>query len=351
MKIVKCQKCGNYIPKAVKCYHCGNSTDFSETEEIAVHKNVAKDYVRMSELIEERKFDDAINLSHKILEWMPNLAGVFWLRLLAKNKCSTAAELITRGFPCDDDADLINALRFSSGEERIAYENIQKTVISIRGMLLTDISDHEYRCKSATNILEIREGFSEEIEKRKKKLFNIWSDLKEIEHALYALQTDCRLLAKERQLELEQAVQEAVAIKAEMDKMKDVDCTSERLYALQVRLGSILARSNSSREAIESMKNQHAWVAEFSEQISRRDQQIELINSEIVSLAAYEKKVQETISEIESIENKHKKARISADRYDFSPAASLIGTNEFEQILRASGVNSELFLNPLSADY
>ena len=66
---------------------------------------------------------------------MPNLAGIFWLRLLAKNKCSFAAELIEKGFNCEDDADLCNALAFSTEAEHSIYLDIQNMVNAARKAL------------------------------------------------------------------------------------------------------------------------------------------------------------------------------------------------------------------------
>lgn len=94
MKIVRCPKCGKYIHKAVKCFHCGNTAGFEEISGSDVHENITQEYARMDILIEDKKYDEAIALSYTILEWMPNLAGVFWFRLLARYKCSTAMDQV-----------------------------------------------------------------------------------------------------------------------------------------------------------------------------------------------------------------------------------------------------------------
>lgn len=338
MKIVKCSKCGKYIHKADKCFHCGNTAGFDEMGETVVHENVAQDYARMEVLVEDRKFDEAISVSYTVLEWMPNLAGVFWLRLLAKNKCSTAIELISKGFSCDEDSDFCNALSFSVGEEHSTYEDIQKSVTEIRNALKKEISEHEYRCKSDTNIMQIKKTMQGEIDGRKQKLFALWSDLEDTEHSLYAFEMDCRLLTKEYQTGLAQAAQAASAIKSETYRMEE--CTAEKLHEFQVRMGNVLQQSESSKESIESMKKQHPWVKEFADLVSQRNQKVKLINSEIASLASYERTVQQTITEIEHIESRHKTGLIAADRYDFADAVALLGTDAFNTILRGAGVGA-----------
>ena len=336
MKIVKCPKCGKYIHKAVKCFHCGNTAGFEEISSVEVHENVVQEYARMDVLIEDKKYDEAIALSYTILEWMPNLAGVFWLRLLAKYKCSTAIDLICKGFPCDEDADFCNALDFSTDEEHSAYEDIKAAVSQIRIALKKEICEHEYSSKSATDIMQIKKTMQGEIERRKEKLFSLWSDLEDTEHSLYALEMDCRLLTKEHQTGLEKSAQAAAAIKSEAYRLEE--CTAEKLHSLQVRMGNVLQQSESSKDSIDSMKKQHPWVKSFSDLVTKRNEKVRLINSEISSLSSYERTVQQTVSEIERIESRHRTALIAADKYDFTDSAALLGTNAFNDVLRSAGV-------------
>lgn len=336
MKLVKCPKCGKYIHKAVKCFHCGNTAGFEEISSGEVRENVAQEYARMDVLIEDKKYNEAITLSYTVLEWMPNLAGVFWLRLLAKYKCSTAIDLICKGFPCDEDADFCNALDFSTDEEHSAYEDIKAVVSQIRVLLKKEISDHEYSSKSATDIMRIKKTMQGEIECRKEKLFSLWSDLENTEHSLYALEMDCRLLMKEHQMGLEKAAQEAAAIKSEAYRMEE--CTAEKLHSLQVRMGNVLQLSESSKDSIDSMKKQHPWVKSFFDLVTKRNEKVRLINSEISSLSSYERTVQQIVAEIEHIEIQHKTALIAADKYDFSDAVALLGINAFNEVLRNAGV-------------
>lgn len=336
MKIVKCKKCGKYIHKAVKCFHCGNTAGFEEISSVEVHENVAQEYARMDVLIEDKKYDEAIALSYTILEWMPNLAGVFWLRLLAKYKCSTAIDLICKGFPCDEDADFCNALDFSTDEEHSAYEDIKAAVSQIRVSLKKEISEHEYNSKSATDIMQIKKTMQREIEHRKEKLFSLWSDLEDTEHSLYALEMDCRLLTKEHQTGLEKSAQAAATIKSEAYRLQE--CTAKELHSLQVRMGNVLQQSESSKDSIDSMKKQHPWVKSFSDLVTKRNEKVRLINSEISSLSSYERTVQQTVSKIERIESIHRTALIAVDKYDFTDSAALIGTNAFNDVLRSAGV-------------
>jgi len=331
MKIVKCSKCGKFIHKADQCYHCGNIKGFSEVASLPVHKNIATEYDRMNMLIESRKYDAAITLSYTILEWMPNLAGAYWLRLLARRQCSTAYELLKKGFPCDDDPDFCNALNFATGEERIAYEDLKNMVMDIRSALMKAISTHEAKCKAETNIMQIKNTMAGEVEVRKQKLFSLWSELEGLEHSLYVLEMDCRLLTKEHQTALAQSAQSASAIKTETYKLEE--CTAEALHSFQVRMGDVLQQSEQAKDALESMKKQHPWVKNFADLVSQRNQKVKALNSEVAALTSYQRTVQQTISEIERIESRHKAALRSVEKYDFTDTASLLGQDVFGQII------------------
>ena len=151
MKIMKCTKCKKHLHKASKCFYCGNAMGLNEAEMPTIHENVVAEYARVETLVESKKFAEALQLSHTVIEWMPNLAGIFWLRLLARNKCTTAVELIQKGFNCEEDADFCNAMTFATGAERKAYQDIRNIVLASQKALRTEILSNEYQCKTKTN--------------------------------------------------------------------------------------------------------------------------------------------------------------------------------------------------------
>lgn len=271
MKIVKCLNCGKYIHKTNKCFHCGNTDEFEQVESGIVHENVRTEYARMEYLIDHKKYDDVIALSDLVLEWMPNLAGVFWLRLLAKNKCTSALDLISKGFSCEDDADFYNALHFSDDEEHSVYVDIQNIVNKFRNILKREIINHEYNCKLETKLLQIKKGIQREMDSRKDKLFTLWSTLEEIEHSLYVLEMDIRLIVKEYQTELEKASQTANSLNSEVSRM--TECGKESMHAYQVKLESVFQQSEQAKDNIESLKKQHPSIKSFTKLLSERDKQ------------------------------------------------------------------------------
>lgn len=274
---------------------------------------------------------------------MPNLAGIFWLRLLAKNKCTSTAELIEKGFNCDDDADFFNALTFSSGAEQSAYLDIQAIVRSAKKALKTEILTHEYNCKMRTDVLKIKEKMFGDIETRKKKLFSLWSDLENTEQELYTLEKDCCLLSKEYSETLEEAAKTASSMKTEVYRLEE--CTADSFHRYQVKIGSILQQSEQAKNSIENMKKQHPWVASFNELVKKRDEQVRLVSNELSSLRNYEAAIQQTLNEIDRIEERHRNALRAIENYDFQDAANLLGRECYNQVFHGIGLGVDVQLS------
>lgn len=341
MRIVKCSICGNYIIKPGKCYHCGNAMGFDEIEMPNIHKNVVGECSRAVSLVENGKFSEALALSHAVIEWMPRLAGIFWLRLLAKNKCKSTVELIQKGFNCEEDPDFCNALAFSNGEERNAYLDVKKIILAEKDALEAEILKHEYYCKIKTNVLQIKKSMRDELEARKKKLFMLWSELEKIEQVMYAVEKDCCLLSKEYCDALNSAAQAAGAIRAEVYQLEE--CSAEERHKFQVEIGNIQQQSEQAKEAMENIEKNHPWVKAFDDLAKRRDEKVCQITNEISSLKSYEAGIQQIFDEIDRIEQRHHTAICALESYCFSDAANLLGKECYYNILRSIGLGVEAF--------
>lgn len=336
MKIVKCVKCKKYIHKLDQCLYCGNTVDFEEVELPRIHENAVREYSMAESWIENKQFDIALIVADVVMEWMPNLASIFWLRLLAKNKCTNDIELIQKGFDCEKDADFCNAFAFSTGAEHETYLNVKNTVLAIKNALRTEISKNKYRCEIKTDILQLKKSMKEEVDSRKKKLFLLWSELEKIEHSMYMLEKDCALLSKEYSNALNRASETAASIKAETYQLKE--CTAENYHKYQVRIGNTLQQSKEAKEAIDNMKVQHPKVKTFEKLVKKRDEQVQEIVSEIASLKKYEATVQQTLDKVDRIEQRHHAAICAVNSFDFLDAASLLGEDKYNHILRSSGL-------------
>ncbi len=349
MKIIQCHKCKKYIHKTNRCFHCGNTTGFREIEMPPIHENVITAYARVESLVECKKFVEALDLSHTVIEWMPNFASIFWLRLLAKNKCTNTAELIQKGFNCEEDADFCNALTFSTGEEHNAYQDIRNMLLAAQRVLKEEVLKHEYKCKVKTNILQIKKDMDNEVNACKKKLFLLWTELEEIEHSMYTIEKDCLLLSKEHGEALNKAAEVASSIKAETYRLEE--CTAENLHKYQIKIGNILQQSEQAKNAMESMKKQHPWVKSFNDLVKKRDEQVSKIANEISYLKVYEATVQKTLDIIDQIEQRHRTAIRAVETFNFLNVANLLGKDGYNTTFRNIGLGVDVQISVSSQDW
>lgn len=171
----------------------------------------------------------------------------------------------------------------------------------------------------------------------------MWSDLEEIEQALYALEMDCRTLSREHIISLEQAAQDASLLKNQVYKLDE--CTAESLNSYQVKIGTILQQSEQAKAALMDIKNQHPWVKEHKKLTTKRDKQVNLIATELKSLRDYEVTVNRTLTEIDRIEKSYKEAIIATDKYDFAKAFSLLESDITNMLLQSVGVDVSSLYN------
>ena len=340
MRIVRCTKCKKYLHKAAACFHCGNTTGFEDIEVSTVHENAIEAYSKVESLVENQKFNEALELSHIVIEWMPNLADIFWLRLLAKNRCSNAATLIQKGFNCTEDPDFCNALTFSKSAERSAYEDVQSMVLAVQKALKTEILNHEYNCKMRTNILQIKKTMNGIVETHQKNLFSLWAELEETEKSMCILEKDCIMLAKEHSNDLEIAAKSASLIVSETRQL--TRCNTECFHRLQVRMSHIRQQSDEAKTELVSIQKQHPWVKSFNNLVKTREGHVRQIANELTALRTYESTVKRTIDEITKIEQRHNTAINYVEAFDFSDAVNLLGKDIYNKILRSNGLGIDL---------
>ncbi len=337
MTITKCGKCGELMHKADRCFACGNTTDFTKVDStLTIHENVREEYENLERLVKNGKYDEALTLSKLVLEWMPSCSDVFWLRLLAKNHCDTDEALIRKGVSCEDSADYHNAVMFANETQKKVYSNVAAKIAAVKKILTQYITEHEYAEKGNTVIIQAQSDFPGEIETRRKKLFKLWEELKQVESQMVAIEKDCLLLVNEHKDALEKANTEAASIKNKSYKMEQ--CSADDLHKYQTQFGNLLYQSEQAKASIDSMRRQHPWMETYNTLVKKRDGIVSQINSEINSLKSYESRVQSTVSEIERIETRHTAALISVTKYNFSEIRSLLGENRFMSAFVEAGV-------------
>lgn len=337
MTIIKCGKCGELIHKADKCFMCGNTADFTETNSsLSIHENVKEKYEDLERLIENGKYDEALAISKLVLEWMPSCSDVFWLRLLAKNRCNTDEELIRKGVSCEDSAEYYNAVIYASETQKKVYLNVAAKIVIVKKILTQYITENEYEEKNNTDIIQVQSDLPCEIEVRRKKMFQLWDELKQTESQMVTIEQDCLLLVNEHKYALDKTKTDANLVKNKAYKMEE--CSNDELHKYQIQFDSLLYQSEQAKSSIDTMKKRHSCIETYSNLIKKRDDIVSQISGEINSLKNYESQIQSTVSEIEKIEARHTAALIEVTKYNFSEIRKLLGEKRFVSAFVEAGI-------------
>lgn len=335
MKIVKCSRCGKTLIKSNKCYHCGNLREFDFIRSVNPTGNAADKLLRLEQLVSEKKYEDALAISFEVIEWLPDESSVYWFRLLARNQCSDASELIAHGFDYINDADIHNAVRYAPANEKQIYSDIQDAVRKLQGALLEAISVHRINSISATGIVQAKKDAAREIESRRKRITALWNELEDIEAQMYLLETDCKLVAREHQASLSSTAKAADSTKNEIYRLSE--CTEENRRKYIAYLTAYEKESNESKFALINLRSDYESARKFNALAADRDRKSSEVSDEISNLRKYEQNLRRKIAEVEKIETRHNAAVQATENFNFSDAAALLGMQSFSTVLNQSG--------------
>lgn len=337
MIIVRCSKCGALLHKSERCFLCGNVNGFDECYiDSDIHENVKHEYENLELLISAEKYEDALNLSYLILEWMPNSSSVFWLRLMAKNKCKSDEELVRKGFCYEDSADYYNACKFANELQKAAYGSVIQKIDAVKSSLLEKIWEYEYREKEKLSILQYQEDIPSEMKKYENTLFSLWTKLEKTELDIKVIEKDFQLLVQEYDQTLLNANDAALSLKSKTYKLSE--CSEEEYYTFQIQLDDLLHLTEQASSTVEMMKNQHPWLTDYKNYLTKRDDLCSQIASELNKLKNYQTNIKSTINSFEDIEEKSQNARDYVEAYCFANAKNLLGELEYSDAFIKAGV-------------
>lgn len=339
MKIVICPKCKKKIHKANKCLYCGNTDGFEVIENISdVHENVETEFEKLQDLLDKGSFDETVKVASKVLKWMPTCSQVFWINLLAKNKCRTDAELVQKGISCADNPEFFNAVRFGSDNEKAVYEEVKRLIAAVQISLEKYITEHEREAKQATSILQYQSDFTEFIAEKRKKLYGFWSEIQQIEHEMYAIEKECKLFIYEEENSLKKIKEATYDYKNKIYRLEK--CSAEDFYKYQIELEALSHQIVKTQNAMYVKRMENSHVSYFYNLVKKRDAIVKEINLEFSKLEAYREKIEAVVSNVHEIEIKHQEEMYFVQNYDFRNSCSLLGAEKYEEALTSAGLAS-----------
>ena len=334
--ISKCQKCGALIHTASTCFHCGSTRMGTVHNVDDIHANVLEEYRLMVAALKDRRFSEVLKLSDKVIEWMPRFAEMYWIRFLASHQCASDIELIYNGVDCTQDPNYCNAVAYACSEEYRVYKDVEDIIAKLKKQLEREIALYIHKKKEDTYLIDLHQSLEKKVAEKRNRLFVEWQKLQKIEQDLIVIQMNCKLRAREYQDVLDSAKIKSESIKLEANKR--VDLSDAEVHSFRVRMGAVLQQSEQARQAIDDFKRQHPWVKEFAQLEKTRDEQVEIIKTELADMKKFETSLLDAIAAYEKIVTTSKQLKSKLGNMQFSGIKAIVGDRVFTTALREVGV-------------
>lgn len=332
MSIIKCCSCQKVIHIGenfgTSCIFCGAANNYSTNSSL---RGKIQEYIRkIKELIKASKFRDAMEVCNDYIEIYPNIAELYWLRLLAHYNCKNDVELIQKGVNIKNDIDFTCCMHFADSLEKECLEQLW----TIREAIISDINQAlittERKEKIKTGISDIKKNTESELNQLRKDLREQVVELDSAEKELRDAFFDCSVMISSRKQRFNEFLGKAEQSKKQIDSKNEM--TESEKATFEIALGKYIA----------------ATATEFGELMSEEDPCFDRYKQAKAKQGRIEKKIQEintkishifdeqndVINLVNIISAKYADAKVQMDLGNLSSVATLIGRSTLTDIIK-----------------
>ena len=336
MKYLKCAACGKAQPVMTHCIYCGEKAGNEQVEEVAVHPNAAARLQEAEQAVRDGEFKKALELTSELTAQLPDSATVFWLRLLAGNRCKNAGDLIIHGVSEETDPDFASAAAHAKGLELASLRQVAETSKAIQKKLIEALRRTEYKALRKANVYALRDEAQMRTEACKKEIFACWEKLRRAEDELCALDLNGTLLVYSERDAVNTANRK---IQQEKSALSPGGGLSEKdAAALDFRLGALLYQSENAEAQVKAMEDSHPWTAKQRTLTEQRDRAAENCRDALARLEALNREIAERTNRIADKNNTFHEAILFAEGMRFFPGCTALGVDAFQEVLASAGI-------------
>ena len=315
----------------------GISSEIStEVVDIEIHENVRHEFAAAFNALKAGDFNETIRLSYEILEWMPNCAQVFWMRLLAFNRCKSDEELIRHGCKTTEEGDFLNAMECGSKSEKKRFSDVKAKIEVVKKALCKRIDKEKHEKLLETKIIDVRSSLNKEVMESRDRMYELWEEAQKAEAQMYTLKEQCELISLEYRNGLEEAEKQAKSLKDRIYKVER--CTDDEKNTYKMKLQDIESRSTQVLKNYKEIQNRNAQVKKFKKLEKSRNELFAKIDVEFEKLNEYEQLVEKVLNVAQKIESDHNEAYRSVSEYCFEQAINVLGEQIFNDIVEQSSI-------------
>lgn len=286
--------------------------------------------------IKEGNFEKANKFMSSVIEYMPTDSMIFWLRIFIENKCTNDEELMNKGFNYNISPSYYNAIKYASSSQKAFYNEFVKKLDELKNGLYKATTSDCCRQMLNTDIMNKKNSLTIQIGKLESELNDLWCKLNAKENEMIIVEKDFLFAVEPYASTIKKAVVKTNEIKDAVYELSEVE--DDDFVSYNVQLDALISASNEAKQKYIEYSKNSSLANEYKNLSKERD----VINWEIVKKIEEMKNIQlemrTLISKVDIIDKKHNIGLDMICNYDFSNISSLIGRDNYDNVLNQVGL-------------
>ena len=329
MRILKCSNCNRLIHAGGACFFCRSSKESPQVCAAEVHENARTSLSMAETLVAQGRFDEALAALAEVMKWSPNSSEVHWLRLLARARCKSDAELFYSGADIADSADFDTALRYASEEEKQVYCGISNSCNALRKTLVDMIKSRNAMTIDKLNLSEVLSQMQQYVGEKRGILLSTWQELRKCEQELKLIENEGEFYMHECRTNMQNILSSSLQLRESLEDTSEI--ARKQFFEYKTKLEGLKRAAENAKDEYYRLKSSHPSVAAFAELCKKRDELKSAVDRELSEIREYEKKIEAVISRLNSEKEAGTRLLEYAESGNYEQVKSALGQNNFER--------------------
>lgn len=329
MRILRCSNCNRLIHAGASCFFCKSSKESPQVSAAEVHENARTPLMMAETLVEQGRFDEALAALAEVMKWSPNSSEVHWLRLLARARCSSDAQLLYSGADIADSADFDTALRYASEEEKQVYLGVSNSCDALRKTLVDMIKSRNAMTIDKLNLSEVLSQMQRFVSEKRSALLSTWQELRKCEQELKLIENEGEIYMHECRTNMRNILSTSQQMRESLENTSEI--ARKQFFEYKTKLEGLKRAAENAKEEYNRLKSSHPSVAAFAELCKKRDELKGAVDSELSEIREYEKKIEAVISRLNAAKEAGTRLLELAESGNYEQVKSVLGQNNFER--------------------
>lgn len=331
--IVKiCNSCGKRVHVGSYygniCMFCDSEVKFEEPDTKVYEAVIKCEEILVGRV--EMSMENFIFYINSLIEKYPQVSALYWLRMLAKNRCSNDMYLLEKGIRFTDNADYFAAYDCADDNERLYYNSLAKIYETLQEQLFKELNIKKQSEINSTGIQQKQKEIYEKLFELTSELSKQMEEFSLTEMLLKDRISDCEAYYESLRVITESAEYKISNISEEINKKSEItdEGKSEQLSLILKNFKASEFTLSKARE-FENSETYKEYIALLT-QCEEEKKSIDNLTNRINKLDSEMKKI---ITDVEKIKKKYEDIVKYSKTSDYSKMAYVLGNSKINRRL------------------